>query len=67
MRGEGLEQAVWQAMLCDCGKKMGQPSSPRCEVCLTHPTHGVEMRLTQASIQLFGLRKLAAYREVMGK
>lgn len=67
MAGEELEQAVWQAMLCDCGKTMGRTSSPRCEACWTHPTHGVEVKLTQASIQLFSLRKLAAYREVLGR
>lgn len=66
MQGEGTKQAVWQAMLCDCGKTMGRTSSPRCEVCWTHPTHGVEVRLTESSMLLYALRNLPAYKEVMG-
>jgi hypothetical protein len=62
-----MEEVRWQTLLCDCGEKMGRTSSPRCEVCWTHPTHGVEVRLTESSIQLFSLRKLAAYRKIMGK
>lgn len=61
---EGLEDARWQLALCDCGKCCGSYEAVLCEFCWTATTHCVEMRLTPASVQLYALRYLPAYKEL---